>query len=145
MAYPFVSMLKIRGVEHVAIAVDDIDAALAKYREVFGLSAGEREYVESQKTETARLPLGHSALELISPRGNESLVRFLERRGPGLHHIAIEVEEIEKALQFLDQMGVPLVDPAPRIGAQGHKVAFVHPKATGGVLIELVDKGVKTT
>ena len=144
MAYPFVSMLKIRGVEHVAIAVDDIDAALAKYREVFGLAAGEREYVESQKTETARLPLGATALELISPKGNESLVRFLERRGPGLHHIAIEVEEIEKALQFLDQMGVPLVDRAPRIGAQGHKVAFVHPKATGGVLVELVDKGVRT-
>jgi len=138
-------MLKIRGVEHVAIAVDDIDAALAKYREVFGLTAGEREYVESQKTETARLPLGFSALELISPRGNESLARFLDRRGPGLHHIAIEVEEIEKALQFLDEMGVPLVDRAPRIGAQGHKVAFVHPKATGGVLVELVDKGVKTT
>jgi methylmalonyl-CoA/ethylmalonyl-CoA epimerase len=138
-------MLKIRGVEHVAIAVDDIDAALAKYREVFGLSAAEREYVESQKTETARLPVGASALELISPKGNESLARFLERRGPGLHHIAIEVEEIEKALQFLDQMGVPLVDRAPRIGAQGHKVAFVHPKATGGVLVELVDKGARAT
>ena len=63
----------------------------------------------------------------------------------GINHIAIEVEEIEKALQFLDEMGVPLVDRAPRIGAQGHKVAFVHPKATGGVLVELVDKGVKTT
>src|SRR5262249_12335888 len=82
-------VLKILGVEHVAIAVDDIDAALAKYREVFGIDAAEREYVESQKTETARLPLGASALELISPKGNESLVRFLERRGPGLHHIAI--------------------------------------------------------
>jgi methylmalonyl-CoA/ethylmalonyl-CoA epimerase len=138
-------VLKILGVEHVAIAVDDIDAALVKYREVFGLSAAEREYVESQKTETARLPLGASALELISPKGNESLVRFLERRGPGLHHIAIEVEGIEKALQFLDQMGVPLVDRSPRIGARGHKVAFVHPKATGGVLVELVDKGAGTT
>ncbi len=134
-------MLKIRGVEHVAIAVDDIDAALAKYREVFGLVAAEREFVESQKTETLRLPVGTSALELISPRGNESLARFLERRGPGIHHIALEVEGIEEALAFLETLGVPLVDRAPRIGAGGHKVAFVHPKATGGVLVELVDKG----
>ena len=137
-------MLKIRGVEHVAIAVDDIDAALAKYRDVFGLAAGEREYVASQKTETLRLAIGASALELIAPRGNESLSRFLERRGPGLHHVAIEVEGIEEALAFLEGAGVPLVDRAPRVGAQGHKVAFVHPKATGGVLVELVDKGAKT-
>jgi methylmalonyl-CoA/ethylmalonyl-CoA epimerase len=134
-------MLKIRGVEHVAIAVDDVDAAAAKYREAFGLAAAEREVVESQKTETLRLPIGASALELISPKGNESLARFLERRGPGLHHIALEVEGIEEALAFLEGLGVPLVDRAPRIGAQGHKVAFVHPKATGGVLVELVDKG----
>jgi methylmalonyl-CoA/ethylmalonyl-CoA epimerase len=137
-------MLKIRGVEHVAIAVDDIDAALAKYREVFGLVAGEREYVASQKTETLRLPIGSAALELIAPKGNESLTRFLEKRGPGLHHVAIEVEGIEEALAWLDGAGVPLVDRAPRIGAQGHKVAFLHPKATGGVLVELVDKGAKT-
>src|SRR5438132_13782182 len=124
MAYPFVSMLKIRGIEHVAIAVDDIDAALAKYREVFGLTNGEREYVESQKTETLRLSLGSSALELIAPRGNESLSRFLERRGPGLHHVALEVEGIEEALAWLEKAGVPLVDREPRVGAQGHKVAF---------------------
>ena len=137
-------MLKIRGVEHVAIAVDDIDAALAKYREVFGLLAAEREYVASQKTDTLRMPLGGSALELIAPKGNESLSRFLERRGPGLHHIAVEVEGIEEALAWLEGAGVPLVDRAPRIGAGGHKVAFLHPKATGGVLVELVDKGTKT-
>ena len=134
-------MLKIRGVEHVAIAVDDLDAAIAKYGEVLGLSSESREYVESQKTETVRLPLGGAALELICPRGNEGLARFLERRGPGLHHIAIEVEGIEDALAFLDGLGVALIDRSPRIGAQGHKVAFLHPKATGGVLVELVDKG----
>ena len=139
-----VRMLKIRGVEHVAIAVDDIDGALAKYREAFGLSAAEREFVESQKTETLRLPIGASAIELIAPKGNESLARFLEKRGPGLHHIALEVEGIEEALAFLANLGVPLVDRSPRIGAQGHKVAFVHPKATGGVLVELVDKGHET-
>ncbi len=136
-------MLKIRGVEHVAIAVEDIDAALTKYRDVLGLKVASRELVESQKTETAHLPIGQTALELIAPKGNEGLARFLERRGPGLHHIAIEVEEIEKALAFLEGLGVPLVDRAPRVGAGGHKVAFVHPRATGGVLIELVDKGTK--
>jgi methylmalonyl-CoA/ethylmalonyl-CoA epimerase len=134
-------MLKIRGVEHVAIAVDDIDGVLAKYREVLGLSPTDREYVESQKTETVRLPVGGIALELICPRGNEGLSRFLERRGPGLHHIAIEVEDIEGALAFLAGLGVALIDRSPRVGAQGHRVAFLHPKATGGVLVELVDKG----
>jgi methylmalonyl-CoA/ethylmalonyl-CoA epimerase len=134
-------MLKILGIEHVAIAVDDIDAALGKYRDVLGLLPAERELVESQKTETVRLPLGAAALELISPRGNEGLGRFLERRGPGLHHVAVEVEGIEDALAWLEKMGVPLVDRSPRKGAQGHKVAFLHPKATGGVLVELVDKG----
>ena len=138
-------MLKIRGVEHVAIAVDDIDAALAKYREVFGLEAAERELVESQKTETLRLPIGASAIEFISSRGNESLARFLEKRGPGIHHVALEVEGIEEALALLEKLGVPLVDRSPRIGAGGHKVAFVHPKATGGVLVELVDKGHSAT
>lgn len=138
-------MLKIRGIEHVAVAVDDVDAALAKYREVFGLEAAEREYVESQKTEAVLIPIGASNLELIAPRGNEGLARFLERRGPGIHHIAIEVEGIEQALVWLEGIGVPLVDKTPRIGARGHKVAFLHPKATGGVLVELVDKGAHET
>lgn len=133
-------MLKIRKIEHVAIAVDDIDAALATFRRVFGLEAAEREYVESQQTETALLPIGATSLELISPKGNEGLARFLTRRGPGLHHLAIEVEGIEDALVFLKGIGVPLVDESPRIGARGHKVAFLHPKATGGVLVELVEK-----
>jgi len=136
-------MLKIRKIEHVAIAVTDIDAALAKYRDVFGLVAAEREVVASQKTEVVRLPVGESNLELIAPKGNESLTRFLDRRGPGLHHIAIEVEGIEDALAFLEGLGVALIDRSPRVGAGGHKVAFVHPKSTGGVLVELVDKGDK--
>jgi methylmalonyl-CoA/ethylmalonyl-CoA epimerase len=138
-----VPMLKIRKIEHVAIAVTDIDAALAKYRDVFGFVAAEREVVASQKTEVVRLPVGESNLELIAPKGNESLTRFLDRRGPGLHHIAVEVEGIEEALALLEGLGVALIDRSPRVGAGGHKVAFVHPKSTGGVLVELVDKGDK--
>jgi methylmalonyl-CoA/ethylmalonyl-CoA epimerase len=132
-------MFKIKKIDHVAVVVNDIDAAATKYREVFGLEPKERETVASQKTEAALLPIGDSNIELITPRGNEGLVKFLEKRGPGLHHIAVEVEGIEKALEVLKALGVPLIDEAPRKGARGHKVAFVHPKATGGVLVELVE------
>jgi methylmalonyl-CoA/ethylmalonyl-CoA epimerase len=132
-------MLKIKRIDHVAICVPDIDAALARYQEVLGVEVFAREVVLSQKTEAALLAVGESHVELIAPKGNEGLVRFLEKRGSGLHHIAIEVEGIEGALAFLKGLGVPLIDDAPRKGARGHKAAFIHPKATGGVLIELVE------
>lgn len=132
-------MIKIKKIDHVAIAVQSIDGALAKYREALGLDVKEREIVASQKTEAALLPVGETSIELIEPKGNEGLAKFLEKKGPGLHHIAVEVEGIESALAFLKAAGVPLVDEAPRIGARGHKVAFLHPKATGGVLVELVE------
>ena len=132
-------MLKIKRLDHVAVAVADIDEALAKWQGVFGLQARERETVASQKTEAALLPLGDTSVELICPRGNDGLERFLQKRGPGLHHIAVEVEGIESAIALLSSLGVPMIDEAPRKGARGHKVAFVHPKATGGVLVELVE------
>jgi methylmalonyl-CoA/ethylmalonyl-CoA epimerase len=132
-------MLKIKRIDHVAICVSDIDAALPKYKEVLGLEVKEREVVASQKTEAALLPIGETSIELISPKGNAGLEKFLEKRGAGLHHIAVEVEEIDAALAFLKGLGVPLIDETPRVGARGHKVAFVHPKATGGVLVELVE------
>lgn len=132
-------MFSIKKIDHVAVCVRDIDEAAAKYKEVFGLLPKEREVVESQKTEAMLLPIGESNIELISPKGNEGLVKFLEKRGPGIHHIAVEVEGIRAALQFLKSIGVPLIDETPRKGARGHNVAFVHPKATGGVLVELVE------
>jgi methylmalonyl-CoA/ethylmalonyl-CoA epimerase len=132
-------MFAIKKIDHVAVCVEDIDASAAKFKAVLGLEGKERELVASQKTEAMLLPIGDSNIELISPRGNDGLQRFLEKRGPGIHHIAIEVEGIEAALAFLKSLGVPLIDEAPRKGARGHKVAFVHPKATGGVLIELVE------
>jgi methylmalonyl-CoA/ethylmalonyl-CoA epimerase len=132
-------MLKIKRLDHVAVCVADIDEALARWQSVFGLQARERETVASQKTEAALLPLGDTSVELISPRGNDGLERFLEKRGPGLHHIAVEVEGIESAIALLSSLGVPMIDTVPRKGARGHKVAFVHPKATGGVLVELVE------
>lgn len=131
--------MRIKKIDHVAVAVTDVDAACAKYKEVLGLEPAVREVVESQKTEAVLLPIGETSIELISPKGNEGLAKFLEKRGPGIHHIAIEVEGIESALDTLRALGVPLIDETPRKGARGHKVAFIHPKATGGVLFELVE------
>lgn len=132
-------MFKVKKIDHVAVCVADLEGAAAKYREALGLEPREREVVAAQQTEAWLLPLGDSNIELISPRGNAGLEKFLEKRGPGLHHVAVEVEGIEAALAFLKGIGVPLIDEAPRKGARGHKVAFVHPKATGGVLVELVE------
>ncbi|HTQ44488.1 MAG TPA: methylmalonyl-CoA epimerase [Polyangiaceae bacterium] len=137
--------LKIKKIDHVAVCVPDIDEAAARWKSTLGLEPGVREVVESQKTEALLLrlpgegPGAETSVELISPRGNEGLARFLEKRGPGLHHIAVEVEGIENAIALLTSLGVPMIDAAPRRGARGHKVAFVHPKATGGVLVELVE------
>ena len=134
--------LKIKKIDHVAVCVPDIDEEAARWKSTLGLEAGVREVVESQKTEALLLPVGEAgetSVELISPRGNEGLARFLEKRGPGLHHIAVEIEGIESAIALLTSLGVPMIDAAPRLGARGHKVAFVHPKATGGVLVELVE------
>lgn len=132
-------MFKLKKISHVAVAVENVDHALEKWRAVLGLTAEHRELVASQKTEAALLPIGESAIELIEPKGNEGLSKFLEKRGPGLHHVAVEVEGIDEALAFLKAMNIPLIDQESRIGAHGHKVAFVHPKATGGVLVELVE------
>jgi methylmalonyl-CoA/ethylmalonyl-CoA epimerase len=137
-------MLRIKRIDHVAVCVADLDEALARWKGVFGLEAPVREIVASQKTEAALLPVGagETSVELIAPRGEGSLERFLEKRGPGLHHIAVEVEGIDEALAFLKALGVPLIDEVPRPGARGHRVAFVHPRATGGVLVELVEPSV---
>jgi methylmalonyl-CoA/ethylmalonyl-CoA epimerase len=133
-------MIRIKKIDHIAVAVSSVDEALAKFGAIFGIAVKERELVASQKTEAALLPVGDTSIELIEPRGNEGLAKFLEKRGPGLHHIAVEVEGIEDALATLKAMGVQLIDETPRVGARGHKVAFLHPKATGGVLIELVEE-----
>jgi|SRR5208283_2513669 methylmalonyl-CoA/ethylmalonyl-CoA epimerase len=132
-------MFKIKKIDHVAVCVPDLADAGARWKALFGVEAGQREVVESQGTEVLPLPLGGTSIELIAPRGNESLSRFLQKRGPGLHHVALEVEGIDEAIAALKGLGVQMIDEEPRIGAQGHRVAFVHPKATGGVLVELVE------
>jgi methylmalonyl-CoA/ethylmalonyl-CoA epimerase len=135
--------IRLKKIDHVAICVSDLDGALERWQAVLGVAPAAREVVASQKTEAVLLPVGDgegaASLELIAPRGNESLERFLEKRGPGLHHVAIEIEGLDQALILLRTLGVPLIDEVPRAGARGHRVAFVHPRATGGVLVELVE------
>lgn len=128
-------------IEHVAVAVADIDAAIAHYRDVWGLEVSNRDRVEDQGVEEVMLPLGDSHLQLLGSTGPDTIVgRFLQRRGEGLHHIAYEVDDLVGVLQELDSKGVELIDHEPRRGGRGHMVAFVHPRSNHGLLVELVQR-----
>lgn len=126
-------------IEHVAIAVDNLDAAIAHYEDVWGLTVSHRERVGDQGVEEAMLPIGDSHLQLLGATGPDTTVgKFLARRGEGLHHIAYQVEDLEAALAELKAKGVRLIDEVPRRGGRGHMVAFVHPKGNHGLLVELI-------
>ena len=128
-------------IEHIALAVADLDAAIAHYRDVWGLAVSHRERVEDQGVEEAMLPLGESHLQLLGPTGPDTTVgKFIARKGEGLHHIAYEVDDLEGALAELKAKGVPLIDEKPRRGGRGHSVAFVHPKGNHGLLVELIQR-----
>ena len=128
-----------RGIHHVGIAVDDLDAAVDRYRALFGATVEHRERVEDQGVEAASLHVGGSRIELLAPLGPDTPVgRFLAKRGPGLHHVAFETDDVGAELERLKADGAELVDEAPRRGLFGLQVAFVHPEATGGVLAEFV-------
>jgi methylmalonyl-CoA/ethylmalonyl-CoA epimerase len=128
-------------IEHVAVAVADLDAAVALYRDVWGLEVEARERVEDQGVEEAMVKIGDSYIQLLGATGPDTTVgKFLERRGEGLHHIAYEVDDLVGTLAELKQQGVPLIDEAPRKGGRGHMVAFVHPKGNRGLLVELIQK-----
>ena len=125
--------------DHVAIAVESIATSLPTFESLLGGPGSPVEHVESQNVRVAFLGSGAGRMELIEPTGPDTAVgRFLTRRGPGLHHIAYRVPDIEAALARLAADGIELIDRAPRPGALGHRVAFLHPRSTGGVLIELV-------
>ncbi|MBC8132856.1 MAG: VOC family protein [Deltaproteobacteria bacterium] len=140
-------MIKVKRIDHIAIAVGDRDASVRQLGDLFGLCTGALEHVANQQTDVAFLhpvdtATDAAALEIISPgpagaSGNPGLIRFLEKRGPGLHHICFEVEDLPAALESLKEAGVRLIDEAPRQGARGHLVAFIHPASTGGILFEL--------
>jgi methylmalonyl-CoA/ethylmalonyl-CoA epimerase len=127
------------AIDHVGVAVPSIDDALAVYRDALGMELVHRETVEEQGVDAALLDVGDGHVELIEPLSPESGVgRFLAERGPGLHHVAYRVASIEQALADARAAGLRLIDEQPRVGIRGSRVAFLHPRATGGVLTEIV-------
>lgn len=132
--------MDVTRIDQIAIAVEDLDEALDFYERAFGLTADSREIIESDGVEEAMLNVGGVYVQLLAPTREDSPVgRFLARSGPGLHHLGFGVASVEGALDHLREEGVRLIDEAPRPGGGGHTVAFVHPKGTGGVLVELVE------
>jgi methylmalonyl-CoA epimerase len=132
--------VKLLNLDHVAIAVEDLDSALAGYRSRYDVGPLYREIVDSQGVEEAMIPVGGSFVQLLQPLSSETPVgRFLSKHGEGLHHIAYAVASIDAALQHLSDQGAQLVDTQPRIGGRGARIAFVHPGDLGGTLIELVE------
>ena len=128
-------------IDHLGIATKGIDEALKFWQDALGLENVHTEEVEDQKVRVAMLPIGESRVELLEPTAEDSpITKFLEKRGGGIHHIAVEVEDIEKSLEKLKSEGAKLIDETPRIGAEGCLIAFVHPKSTNGVLLELVQQ-----
>jgi methylmalonyl-CoA/ethylmalonyl-CoA epimerase len=130
-----------RGIHHLGVAVADLDSAVESYRDLFGAELEHRETVPEQGVEAASLRLGAGRVELLASLGPETPVgKFLEKRGPGMHHVAIEVDDVGEELSRLAGAGAELIDERPRRGIFGLEVAFVHPDATGGVLAELVGR-----
>jgi len=126
-------------IDHVGVAVEDLDAAIALHEQAYGLALAYREVVEEQGVEAVLLDVGASHVELLRPLQPDTAVgRFLASRGPGLHHVAYRVDDIEAALDALRDQGLQLIDETPRTGIRDSRVAFVHPRSTGGVLTEIV-------
>jgi methylmalonyl-CoA/ethylmalonyl-CoA epimerase len=127
-------------IDHVGVAVDDLDAALELYQGAFAMPLAHRETVTEQGVEAVLLDVGTCHVELLAPLGPETPVgKFLERSGPGLHHVAYRVDNLDAALVELESKGVRMIDTEPRIGIRNSRVAFCHPKATGSVLTEIVE------
>jgi methylmalonyl-CoA epimerase len=127
-------------IEHIGIATRALDDALGFWRDALGLQVTQTEIVEEQGVRVAMLPVGEPRIELLEPTSADSPVaKFLEKRGAGIHHIAVRVDDIRAALDQLKEKGARLIDETPRVGAGGCLVAFVHPSSAGGVLLELVE------
>jgi methylmalonyl-CoA/ethylmalonyl-CoA epimerase len=127
-------------IDHVGIAVADLDAAIALHEETYGMPAVHRETLTEQGVEAVLFDVGENHVELLRPLADDTPVgRFLAKRGPGLHHVAYQVQDISAALAQLREQGVRMIDVEPRIGIRGSRVAFLHPSASGSVLIELVE------
>ena len=127
-------------IDHIGVAVEQLEPALELYGQSFQLELAHREVVEEQGVEAVLLDVGENHVELLAPLGPETPVgKFLAKNGPGLHHVAYQVKDIDLTLQTLKQAGLALIDQQPRVGIRGSRVAFMHPRATAGVLTELVE------
>jgi methylmalonyl-CoA epimerase len=132
-------------IDHIGVAVEEIEPALELYRDSFEMTVAHREVVEEQGVEAVLLDLGENHVELIAPLAADTPVgKFLARQGPGLHHVAYQVTDIEATLRSLKQAGLALIDQEPRTGIRGSRVAFMHPRATAGVLTEIVEPAAGT-
>lgn len=132
-------------IDHIGVAVTEIEPALELYRDRFDLSLAHREVVEEQGVEAVLLDVGENHVELLAPLGEDTPVgKFLARQGPGLHHVAYQVSDIEATLKTLKQAGLELIDQEPRNGIRGSRVAFLHPRASMGVLTEIVQPATGT-
>jgi methylmalonyl-CoA epimerase len=127
-------------IDHIGVAVNDVEESLTLYRDAFGMDVAHREIVQEQGVEAVLLDLGENHVELLAPLAEDTPVgKFLAKKGPGLHHVAYQVSDIDAALEKLKQAGLPLIDERPRVGIRGSRGAFVHPKGTAGVLTEIVE------
>jgi methylmalonyl-CoA epimerase len=134
--------VRVRGIHHLGVAVADLDEAIATWGRLFGARVEYRDALAEQGVDAVALLVGESRIELLAPTGEDTPVgRFLARRGPGMHHIALEAHDIEEATRDLAAAGAKLIDEAPRRGLFGLEVAFVHPDAVHGVLTEVVSSG----
>lgn len=134
-------MFKVLRVDHIGIAVKDLDAAKKFYTDVLGMTTQGEEVIEQQKVKVCFIPSGDSEVELLeSTTPDGPIAKFIEKKGEGIQHIALRVDSIENALTDLKAKGVRLIDESPRYGAGGASIAFVHPKATGGILLELSER-----
>jgi methylmalonyl-CoA/ethylmalonyl-CoA epimerase len=130
----------IKKIDHIGVAVADLEQQIKFYTEIYGLTCTAVEEVPDQKVKVAIFPVGDVRIELLQPTSPDSpIAKFLEKKGEGIHHIAYLVDDLAGGLQQLQEQGVQLIDKQPRIGAGGHQIAFVHPKSTSGVLTELCE------
>ena len=126
-------------VDHIGVAVEDLEAAIALHERDYGMTLAHREVIDEQGVEAVLLDVGENHVELLRPLGSDTPVgRFLAKRGPGLHHVAYQVADVDSALTALRARGLRLIDETPRTGIRGSRVAFLHPAASGGVLTEIV-------
>jgi methylmalonyl-CoA/ethylmalonyl-CoA epimerase len=127
-------------IDHIGVAVEDLDDAMRLYRDRFGMREQHRETVEAFGVDAVLLEIGDGHVELLKPLEEDSAVgRFLAKNGPGMHHVAFRTDDIESALQSVKEAGLRVIDEEPRLGIRGSRVAFLHPKSTAGVLTELVE------